>query len=76
MFIDAGSMEFAIDTTSLITKTLVNAGEMASIESLGLTPYEVTMSYIVDHARNGSVLPFDIRAEEISTALEYVSDDD
>lgn len=76
VFIDAGSMEFAIDTTSLITKTLVNAGEMASIESLGLTPYEVTMSYIVDHARNGSVLPFDIRAEEISTALEYVSDDD
>ena len=75
VFVDAASMRFAIDTQALQTKTLVNAGEMATIESLGLSNYEVTMSYLVDHLRNGSILPFDIRAEAISTVLDTICDD-
>ena len=75
VFIDASSMRFAIDTQALQTRTLVNAGEMASIESLGMSSYEVTMAYLVDHLRNGSILPFDIRANEVSTVLDSICDD-
>ena len=73
-FLDAGSMDMAIDTTSLITRTNVTAGEMANIEGIGMTDYEVKMAYILDNERNGSILPFDIHAQRLSTVLETVNE--
>lgn len=74
VFLDAASYMMAIDTKSLLTTTKVNAGEMASIEGLGLSAYEIKMAYLLDHERNGSVLPDDVDGQRLSTILDEVCD--
>lgn len=76
VFIDAASYVMAVDTRSLVTKTGVTAGEMASIEGIGLSPYEIKMAYILDSESNGSILPDDIDGVRIPTILDTISDDD
>jgi hypothetical protein len=63
----------AIDTRSLITVTHVLAGDMASIEGIGLSPYEIKMAYLLDHERNGSIMPDDVNAKLVTTVLDEIS---
>ena len=74
VFLDAASYVMAIDTQSLVTKTRVNAGEMASILDIGLSAYEIKMAYLLDHERNGSVLPDDVEGQLIPTILDEICD--
>ena len=72
---DADSLTMAIDTQALVTKTIVLAGEMSTIEDLGLSEYEVKMAYILDSEFNGSVLPDDVDGRRIPTILDALPDD-
>jgi hypothetical protein len=72
-FLDAESHRMAIDTRSLITVTHVLAGDMASIEGIGLSPYEIKMAYLLDHERNGSIMPDDVNAKLVTTVLDEIS---
>ena len=75
VFLDAASYVMAVDTPSLVTKTGTNAGEMASIEGIGLSAYEIKMGYLLDHLRNGSVLPDDVEGVLVPTVLDTICDD-
>lgn len=75
VFLDAESHRMAIDTKTLITVTGVLAGDMATIEGIGLSPYEIKMAYLLDHLRNGSIMPDDVNAEHVSTILDNICDE-
>ena len=75
VFLDAESHRMAIDTKSLITVTHVLAGDMATIEDIGLTTYEFKMAYLLDHERNGSIMPDDVDAKMVNTILDEVTID-
>mgnify|MGYP003296800205 CR=1 FL=1 len=76
VFLDAASYDMAIDTSSLITKTGVMAGDMANIEGIGLSVYEIKMAYLLDHEFNLSAMPNDVEAELIPTVLDTIADND
>lgn len=76
IFLDAGSHDMAVDTTALITKTGVLAGEMANIETIGLTENEIKTAYILDSEANMSVVPNDVEFERIPTILDTIADND
>ena len=75
IFLDAASQDMAVDTQSLITQTGVMAGDMEKIEGIGLDIYEIKMGYLLDHLRNGTVLPVDVEADLIPTVLDTIADD-
>lgn len=74
VFTDAASQTIAVDTRSLVTKTGVLASDMVKIAGLGLSVYEVKMAYLLDHERNDSVLPYDVKGSKLETALDAIAD--
>ena len=75
VFLDAESYRMSIDTRALVTVTGVLAGDMATIEDIGLSAYEIKMAYLLDHERNGSIMPDDVDARMVTTVLDELIDE-
>lgn len=74
--IDIDENIMTVDTRTLVTRTQVLASDMAKIEGLDMSLYEVKMAYLLDSERNGSIMPVDVEAEVVSTILDTVSNND
>lgn len=75
VFLDAESYRMSIDTRALVTVTGVLAGDMATIEDIGLSAYEIKIAYLLDHERNGSIMPDDVYVWRIPTILDELIDE-